>query len=494
MNRPLRHIAIFCGLLMLALLLRSNWLQFAEREELANHEHNRRVKITQFATPRGDIIVGGKAVTGSKAVSGAEFKYQRTFKDGPMYAPVTGYASQAQGMSLLEKTYDQVLSGQDERFAFRHAKDILTGEQRRGGDVITTIDPKAQEAAYKGLTDIDARGAVVALDPATGKVLALASTPSYDPAVFAGNSFKEGDKFQELVKDKSKPLANRPLRETFPPGSTFKILTAAAALEHGVVTDVNARTDAVSPYPLPLSTNKIGSEAGDAACDKVSLKTAMQYSCNNVFLDVAAKMGDEKMRETAEKFGFNSDVYSEDFGDMLATKSLYPQELDKPGTALTGMGQGSLTSTPMQMAMVTAAMANNGKLMQPYIVDELRGPDLSSLEQNEPKLMSQAVSEETAKKVQEMMEFTAKEGSAQRALIDGVTVGGKTGTAQRGVDVRKEVPYGWFVSYGKKADGQSVAVAVFIDPTAMDISREDISGGGLGAPIARNVMKAVLGK
>ncbi|MGP3637079.1 peptidoglycan D,D-transpeptidase FtsI family protein [Streptomyces sp. 24-1644] len=494
MNRPLRHIAIFCGLLMLALLLRSNWLQFAEREELANHENNRRVKITQFATPRGDIIVGGKAVTGSKAVSGAEFKYKRTFRNGPMYAPITGYASQAQGMSLLEKTYDQVLSGQDERFAFRHAKDILMGEQRRGGDVITTIDPKAQEAAYKGLTDIDARGAVVALDPATGKVLALASTPSYNPAVFAGNSFKEGDKFQALVKDKSKPLANRPLRETFPPGSTFKILTAAAALEHGVVSDVDAKTDAVSPYPLPLSSNKISSEAGDAACDRASLKTAMQYSCNNVFLDVAAKLGDDKMRETAEKFGFNADVYSEDFGDMLATKSLYPEELDKPGTALTGMGQGSLTSTPMQMAMVTAAMANNGKLMQPYIVDELRGPDLSSLEQNEPQLMSQAVSEETAKKVQEMMEFTAKEGSAQRALIDGVTVGGKTGTAQRGVDVRKEVPYGWFVSYGKKADGQSVAVAVFIDPTAMDISREDISGGGLGAPIAKNVMKAVLGK
>ncbi|MGW4233248.1 peptidoglycan D,D-transpeptidase FtsI family protein [Streptomyces sp. NPDC004980] len=494
MNRPLRHIAIFCGLLMLALLIRTNWLQFAQSEELSSHEHNRRVKITQFATPRGDIIVGGKAITGSKAVEGTDFKYQRTFKQGPMYAPVTGYASQAQGMSLLEKTYDSILSGQDERFAFRHAKDILTGEPRRGGDVITTIDPKAQEAAYKGLTDLDARGAVVALDPATGKVLALVSTPSYDPSVFAGNSFKEGDKFQALIDEKSKPLANRPLRESFPPGSTFKILTAAAALEHGVITDVNAPTDAVSPYPLPLSTKKIGSEAGDGVCNKASLKTAMQYSCNNVFLDAASKLGDDKMRETAEKFGFNADIYSEDFGDMLATKSLYPEELDKPGTALTGMGQGSLTSTPMQMAMVTAALANGGKMMQPYIVDKLQGPDLSTLEEHQPKLKNQAVSEETAKKVQEMMEFTAKEGSAQKALIDGITVGGKTGTAQRGDDVTKEVPYGWFVSYGKKADGQAVAVAVFIDPTAMDISRSDISGGGLGAPIAKSVMQAVLGR
>ncbi|MFD9600433.1 penicillin-binding protein 2 [Streptomyces sp. NBC_01224] len=493
MNRPLRHIAVFCGLLVLALLLRANWLQYFQSDALATDEHNRRVKITQFATPRGDIIVGGDPITGSKAVSGTDFKYQRTFKQGAMYAPVTGYASQAQGMSLLEKTYDSVLSGQDDRFAFRHAKDILTGEQRRGGDVITTIDPKAQKAGYKGLTDLGARGAVVALDPRTGKVLALVSTPSYDPSVFAGNSFKEGDRFQDLVDDKSKPLANRPLRETFPPGSTFKILTAAAALENGVVTDVDAASGAVSPYPLPLSSNKISSEAGDAVCNKASMKTAMQYSCNNVFLDAASKVGADKMRETAEKFGFNADVYSDEFGDMLATKSLYPSQLDKPGTALTGMGQGSLTSTPMQMAMVTAALANDGKLMQPYIVEELRGPDVSTLEKHEPKLKSQAVSEETAKKVQEMMEFTAKEGSAQRALIDGVTVGGKTGTAQRGVDVNEEVPYGWFVSYGKKADGASVAVAVFIDPTDMDISRSDISGGRLGGPIAKRVMQAVLG-
>ncbi|OEJ23628.1 penicillin-binding protein [Streptomyces agglomeratus] len=494
MNRPLRRVAIFCGLLILALLLRINWVQFVQGETLANHENNRRVKIARFAEPRGDIIVAGQPVTGSKEVAGQDYKYKRTFTDGPMYAPVTGYASQAQGMSLLEKTYDSILSGQDDRFAFKRARNVLTGDPLRGGSVVTTIDPKAQKAAYKGLTDLGARGAVVALEPGTGKVLALASAPSYDPSVFAGMTFKESDRFQALVADKSKPLANRALRETFPPGSTFKILTAAAALEHGVVTDVDAPSGAPSPYPLPLSTSKIGSEAGDAVCAKASLKTAMQFSCNNVFLDAASRLGPEKMRETAEKFGFNADVYSEDFGDMLAYKSLYPDRLDKPGTALTGMGQGSLTSTPMQMAMVTAAIANDGELMQPYIVDKLVDPELSPVEEHEPKLKSRAVSEETARSVREMMEFTAREGSAKGALIDGITVGGKTGTAQRGVDVDDEVPYGWFVSYGKNADGASVAVAVFIDPTDMDISRADISGGRLGSPIARQVMRAVLVK
>ncbi|MFB7654111.1 MULTISPECIES: peptidoglycan D,D-transpeptidase FtsI family protein [unclassified Streptomyces] len=493
MNKPLRAVAIFCGLLVLGLLIRANWLQYVRAPELASDDKNRRVQIEQFATPRGDIVVGGRAITGSAEVKGTDLKFKRTYTDGPMYAPVTGYASQAQGMTLLEKTYDGILTGKDDRLAFQRFADVVSGEGRRAGSVVTTIDPKAQKAAWDGLTDLKgARGAVVALDPQTGKVLALVSAPSYDPSKFAGSTFKESDRFVALDKQKNKPLANRALRETYPPGSTFKILTAAAALEHGAVTDVDARTDAASPYQLPQASNKIGSEAGDAVCNKASMKTAMQYSCNNVFLDAASKLGQDKMRETAEKFGFNEDVYSEDFGDLLASKSLYPEDLDAPGTALTGMGQGSLTSTPMQMAMVTAGLANDGKVMQPYVVDEVKGPDLGTLEKTEPKVMSEAVSAETAQKVQEMMEFTAKEGSARRAQIEGVTVGGKTGTAQRGVDVNDEVPYGWFVSYGKKDDGSSVAVAVFIDPTDMDISREDISGGGLGAPIAKSVMKAVL--
>ncbi len=431
MNKPLRRIAIFCGLLMLALLIRANWLQYVEADELATDDENRRVLIDRYATERGDIIVGAKAITDSVESEGSDLKFVRKYKNGPMYAPVTGYASQSMGMTFLEGTYDSVLSGQDDRLAFERFTDVVTGKERRGGDVITTIDPRAQEAGYKGLMELGARGSVVALDPATGKVLALVSTPSYDPSTFAGNSLKESDRFRALGADKAKPLANRALRETFPPGSTFKILTAAAALEHGVVTDIDAASDAASPYQLPQSTNKIGSQAGDGVCDKASMKTAMQYSCNNVFLDAAVKVGADKMRETAEKFGFNEDVYSSDLGDLRATKSLYPEVLDKPGTALTGMGQGSLTSTPMQMAMVTAAIVNDGKLMQPYIVDELRSPDLAALEEHEPQVMSEAVSESTAEKVREMMEHTAKEGSARKALIDGITVGGKTGRLVR---------------------------------------------------------------
>ncbi|MFE1777022.1 peptidoglycan D,D-transpeptidase FtsI family protein [Streptomyces sp. NPDC059008] len=492
MNRPLRHIAVFCGALVLALLVRVTWVQFVQGDELADDPHNRRVKIEAFSYPRGNIIVGGQPITGSVATSG-DFKYKRTYKDGPMYAPITGFASQGIGSSFLEGIYNKLLSGKDDRLALNRAKDILTGEKPRGGDVLTTINPKAQKAAYKGLTDLNAKGAVVALDPRNGNVLAMASTPSYDPSAFAG--ILDGEKFTQLDKDKSKPLNNRALRETYAPGSTFKILTAAAALEHGVIDDIDTKTGAPAPYQLPLSSVKVGNDVAGAPCDKASLKTGMQWSCNNVFLDTALKVGKDKMRETAEKFGFNADVYDEAFGDLKASKSLYPEKLDKPATALTGMGQGSLTSTPMQMAMVAAALANDGKLMMPHLVDELRGPDLSTIQKFEPKLKSQAVSADTAKKVQQMMEYTVEEGTADKAKIDGVTVGGKTGTAQHGANVNDERPYAWFVSYAKQSDGSSpVAVAVFVDPKDMDIPRAEIAGGKLGGPIAKQVMQAVLGK
>ncbi|MFH8746080.1 peptidoglycan D,D-transpeptidase FtsI family protein [Streptomyces rimosus] len=489
MNRPLRHIAVFCGVLVLALLVRATWVQFVQADALANDDNNRRVKIEAFSYPRGNIIVNGKPITGSVETAG-DFKYKRVYKDGPMYAPITGYASQSQGTTFLEGVYKDILSGKDDRLFLKRAKDVLTGEKPRGGDVLTTINEKAQRTAYKALTDLNAKGAVVALEPATGKILAMASTPSYDPSVFAGSSFKEGDKYTSLIKDKAKPMNNRASLEIYPPGSTFKILTAAAALEHGIVPDIDTPVQAPVPYTLPQTATKVGNDIATAPCANASLKVGMQWSCNNTYLEAANRLGTDKMRETAEKFGFNQKIFT----PVRTATSGYPKKLDKPQTALTGMGQGSLTSTPLQMAMVVAGLANNGKVMQPYLVEETRGPDLSTIEKFEPKELNQAVSESTAKKVQEMMENTAENGTAKKALIDGVKVGAKTGTAQHGANVRDERPYAWFVSYAKQGNGSPVAVAVFVDPSDMDIPRSEIAGGKLGGPIAKKVMEAVLGK
>ncbi|KNB51651.1 peptidoglycan D,D-transpeptidase FtsI family protein [Streptomyces caatingaensis] len=487
MNKPVRRVALFSGLLVLSLLVRSTWLQFAQADDLANNEHNRRVKINTYAQPRGDIIVGGDPVTGSTETTGSDLKYKRTYKDGPMYSSVTGYSSQIYAGSRLEYVYDKFLTGTDDRLFFQRTADMLSGKKPKGGDVVTTIDPKAQKAAYRALSKY--KGAAVAIEPTTGKILAMVSTPSYDPSVFSGESTKDQKAWQKLEKDPDKPLSDRAIKELYPAGSTFKILTAAAALDHGLYTDINAPTDSPYPWNLPDTVTPMKNENESAPCRNASLKVAMQYSCNNVFAKIAAELGQDKMRETAEKFGFDKEL----FMPVSVTKSVYPDKLNRPQTALTGIGQGSLAATPFQIAMMTAALANDGKLMKPYLVDKLRAPDLSTVEQHKPEEMSQAVSPETAKKVQEMMEFTAKEGTGKSALIDGVTVGGKTGTAQHGVNNSK-IPYAWFVSYAKQADGSPVAVAVFIDPEGSGVDREDVSGGGLAGPIAKKIMQAVLTK
>ncbi|MEU3876881.1 MULTISPECIES: penicillin-binding transpeptidase domain-containing protein [Streptomyces] len=483
MNKPVRHIAVFTGVLVLSLLVRATWVQFVRSEELSSHEKNRRVAIASFSQPRGNIIVGGRPITGS-AETGGDLKYKRTFTDGKMYAPVTGFSSQSYGSTFLEGVNNKLLSGTDDRLFLQRTTDMLTGKQRRGGDVVTTIDPKAQKAAYEGLGD--RTGAVVALDPRTGKILALASTPSYDPSVFAGSSTKDQAAWKALESDKSKPMNNRALRETYPPGSTFKIVTAAAALENGLYTDVDAATDSPDPWIMPGTVTKLPNQNPNAPCRNASLNVAMQNSCNTVYGKVSSDLGRDTMRATAEKFGFNDEVLT----PVRASKSVFPKDINKSQTAMAGIGQGSLTATPLQVAMMTAAIANDGKLMKPYMVEELRDPDLKTIEKHRPEQLSQATSPDVAKKVQKMMEDTATKGTGKAALIDGVTVGGKTGTAERGKDQKN---LAWFISYAKTDDGSPVAVAVMVDPDD-SVPDDEISGGKLAGPIAKKVMQAVLGR
>ncbi|WJK69168.1 penicillin-binding protein 2 [Streptomyces albidoflavus] len=482
MNKPLRRIAIFCGLLVLALLVRANWIQYVKADDLATHEKNRRVSIERYAQPRGDIIVDGKSITGSKATEGTDYEYKRTYKNGEMWAPVTGYASQLVGASQIENLEDGILTGNDDRLFFRRTLDMLTGKKKEGGNVVTTLSESAQKAAFEGLGD--RKGAVAALDPSTGAILALASTPSYDPGVFAGITNKDGEEFSKLDKNKDKPLVNRALRETYPPGSTFKVLTAAAALEHGLVTDIDAKTDTPLPWIMPGTTTPLPNE-GNIPCKDATLRDALRVSCNTVFGKIGADLGKDKMLETAEKFGFNE----EQFTPVRSNASVFPKEMDKSQTALSSIGQFDTAATPLQMAMVTSAIANDGVLMEPYMVSQLQAPGLDTIETHEPKKMSEPLSKENAQKLQQMMETVVNDGTGSNARIPGVTVGGKTGTAQHGVD-NSEKPYAWFVSYAKTAEGSPVAVAVVVEDGSAD--RQDISGGGLAAPIAKSVMEAVV--
>ena len=484
MNKPLRRIAIFCGLLVLALLVRDNWIQLVQADELKTDPKNRRVAIARYAQPRGNIIVDGKSITDSSDTKSGDFRYKRTYKNGPMWSPVTGYASQAFGATQLEALNDGILTGDDDRLFFNRTIDMLTGKQQKGGNVVTTLDAKAQKAAYEGLGNN--KGAVAAINPKTGAILALASTPSYDPSSFAGNGDKDTDAWSKLQKQKNQdePMLNRALRQTYPPGSTFKVVTAAAGLESGEY-DLDKPTDTPDPYRLPDSTTDLGND-GDIPCKNATVRTALRYSCNTVFAKMSNKLGNEKMIEMAEKFGFNDKELDT---PVRAAESVYPKD-NKPQNAMAGIGQASNRTTPLQMAMVASAVANNGTLMKPYMVDQLVAPNLNVVQQQKPDSMGEPVSSENAQKLQQGMETVVEKGTGYSARIPGVTVGGKTGTAQHGENNSKN-PYAWFISYAKDKDGSApVAVAVVIESS--DTLRDDIAGGKLAAPVAKSVMKAVL--
>ncbi|SED99165.1 Cell division protein FtsI/penicillin-binding protein 2 [Streptomyces sp. 3213] len=491
MNKPLRRIALFCGLLVLTLLLRDNWLQYVKADSLKDDPKNRRVTIARYSTPRGDIIVDGNPITGSTETSTSglnDLKYKRTYKNGAMWAPVTGYASQAFGANQLESIEDGILSGTDDRLFFRNTLDMITGKDKSGGDVVTTLNAAAQKAAWSGLTKQGGKGAVVALDPSTGKILALASYPSYDPSTFAGNSTSTDAKaWQKLQKkyDPDDPMLNRALRETYPPGSTFKVVTAAAALENNLYSSADTATDSPLPYIMKGTTTELKNE-GNIPCKNATMRVALQYSCNTVFGKIGSDLGNAKMLAEAKKFGFDA----EQFTPIRSSASVFSDNMNSSQTALSSIGQFNTAATPLQMAMVASAVANDGKLMKPYMVDKLQSSNVDTIAQTEPQELSQPLSSKNAQILQSMMETVVKDGTGKNAQIDGVTVGGKTGTAQHGV-ANSENPYAWFLSYAKLPDGSSpVAVAVVIEDSSAN--RDDISGGGLAAPIAKSVMEAVI--
>ncbi|MFD4396841.1 peptidoglycan D,D-transpeptidase FtsI family protein [Kitasatospora sp. NPDC058478] len=485
MNKPIRRVSIFCLVLILALMVRTNWVQGVQADAWATNKNNKRQQYDRYAHPRGNIIVGGQPVTKSDFVNGLRYKYKRSWVDGPMYAPVTGYSSQVFGSSQLENLEDGILSGTDDRLFFRNTLDMLTGEQQRGGDVVTTINAKAQKAAWDGLGD--KKGAAVAIDPKTGAILALVSTPSYDPGTIAGSESGDSKAWTDLNADPNKPMLNRALKETYPPGSTFKLVTATAAFENGLYQNIDDQTATPDPYTLPGTQTVLNNESPLEKCGNATVKSGMDQSCNTVYAKMGADLGKDKMRAQAEKFGFNSTIDT----PVRSEKSIFPSSASLDGTAQDSIGQHDTRATPLQMAMVSAAIANNGSLMQPYLVDQERSASLTTISKHTEKQFSQPMSPATAQKMQDLMVSVVDNGTGKNAKIPGLQVGGKTGTAQHGED-NAGLPFAWFTSWAKTTDGQSVAVAVVVEDGSNN--RDGISGGRLAAPIAKAVMQAVLGK
>jgi len=482
-NKPIRTMSLLCMALFLALMVNATYLQYVNANKLDDDPRNRRVIQAAFSRERGAILVDREPVAESVPVDD-EYKYQRTYPEPFKYAPLTGYFSYY-SQTGIEQSQNDVLSGDDSRLFVTRLLDMLSNAEPQGGSVDLTIDRAAQDAAFDGLRALgdDVEGSVVAIDPATGRILAMVSSPTYDPNLLASHDLEKVTRnYERLNGDKAQPLLNRAIQTTLPPGSTFKLVTAAAAIESGDY-DASSLVPGGASFDLPDSSDVIGNwQNGSCGANQITLTRALEVSCNVSFLTLANQLGADKMRAQAEAFGFNQD-YLDDL--PLQALSRYP-EMDRPQTAMSGIGQSSVTASPLQMAMVVAGIANNGVVMKPYLVDQVTAPDLSVLDRAESTELSRAISPRTAGELTRMMVSVVDNGTGANAAIPGIDVAGKTGTAQ---STPSRPPYAWFVSFAP-ADNPQIAVAVLVQRSATD--RDEIAGGALCAPIAKAVMEAVI--
>ncbi|MFZ2014855.1 MAG: penicillin-binding protein 2, partial [Nocardioides sp.] len=465
MNKPIRTVSVFCLLLFLALALNATYLQYYHANALNDHVGNGRVAAATFSRDRGAILVGRTAIAESVETTD-QYKFQRKYRQPFMYAAVTGWYTYGNETGV-ERAQNSFLSGEDDRLFVNRLVDLVNGNATKGGNVVLTINPAAQKAAFDGLKALgpEVQGSVVAIEPSTGKILAMVSLPSYNPNKLASHDFKAANAYaDQLSADKAQPLLNRAVQTTLPPGSTFKIVTASAAIENGVYTS-SSQVPAGPSYTLPQSSNVVHNDVvGGCGTTKISIVQAMQFSCNTAFAPMAVKVGATDMHAQAEGYGFNQHYLDTDQLPYQAI-SRYPAGLDPAQTAIAGFGQGSVTATPLQMAMTAAGIANNGVVMKPHLVEELESPSQQPLSPTPVESFSHATSKATSDAVTKLMVATVQGGTASPAAIPGVQVAGKTGTAQSGLknpDGTEVPPYAWFVSFAPANPNPKVAVCVMI--------------------------------
>jgi penicillin-binding protein A len=485
MNQPLRRVATAVMVMMVLLLANATYVQVIKADDYRADPRNARVLIEEYSRKRGQILAEGSPIAQSVETDNSDLRYQRQYVNGPLFAPVTGYYSTMYGAGGVEKVLDSILNGSDDKLFVRRLSDLITGRDLSGGNVVLTIDPRAQQVAYEQMTAKNFRGAVVAIQPRTGEILAMVSTPSYDPNLLSVAGAKAQQEAWNEFNSGERPIANRPVRETYPPGSTFKLLITAAALSSGDY-DENSQLTAAPEIQLPGSNadleNFNGSRCGSG--ETAALKDALARSCNTAFAELAMALGADRLREQAEKFGIGQQDLQIPL--QVAASAIGDME-DQPSLAQTGIGQRDVRLTPLQNAMIAATIANGGDRMQPYLVSKVTDPDLKELESFEPERVDRAMDRRVAETLRDMM--IASEARTKGDKIPGVTVASKTGTAEYGANPKENPPHGWYVAFAP-AEDPKVAIAVIVEGGG-DRGLE-ATGGSLAAPIARAVMQAIL--
>ncbi|HEU0256890.1 MAG TPA: penicillin-binding protein 2 [Microbacteriaceae bacterium] len=484
MNRELKRVSVVVLAMFVALLVSTSIIGAVRSDSLAADPRNSFTLADARLAQRGSILVDGRAIAKS-VPSKDQYKYQRVYTNGPVYSSVTGFFPVNGAPTGIEGALNESLSGTSGSQFLTRLTDTLTGKHPQGASVELTIDPSLQKAAYDALGSL--KGAVVVLQPKTGRILAMVSRPTFDPNTLAGHNTAQLDAtYKALLAAPTRPLVNRAIGGNLNyPGSTFKPIVAAAALDSGTYTADSTLPD-VAALRLPGTDSYVHNaertKCGDG--NTVTITLAMIRSCNIPYAELGMKLGADTIRAAAEKFGFG---HAFDI-PIPVTPSIYPDDYNVPQTGLSSFGQASTRATPLQMAMVQAAIANGGLVMQPNLVEWVKSANLHTLERFTPKVFDRAMSEQTANTLRQIMVEDVKKGVASNATIDGVDVGGKTGTSQNGPGL----PYTlWFTGFAP-AQSPKYAIAVVVE----DGGGEGQSGVGntIAAPIAKKVLEAVLKK
>lgn len=485
MNAQVRRVAVVVLVGFLILFAAPLYWQVLAADRLNNDPRNSRVLIDEYSIERGQIVLPDGTVVAQSKATKDQLKYERIYPHGQRYGMITGFDSLVFGRTLTESRFNSFLLGKaPEQFA-QNLSDLLTARPNPGGTLVLTLDPGAQRAAEEALGQ--RKGAVVALDPTTGKVLAMTTFPRYDPNLLSSHNTDEVRKaWNRLTKDPDEPLLNRAAGQLYPPGSTFKIITAAAALSNGMSPDTTRPNE--HTYTPPQTTRAIQNFGGETCLggkNPLTLAEALEVSCNTWFAHLGVDLGTSKLVDQAEKFGLNDSIHFQLPG---AAESQIPTELDPPSRAQSAIGQRDVRVSPLEMASVIAAVANHGQRMAPYVVDRVLSSDGKTVKRFEPESLGEAVSPQVADQLKGMLGLVVNgpAGTGSAAQIPGLDVFGKTGTAQHGT---QEPPHAWFVGATSKA-GKSIAVAVIVEDGG-NLGSE-ATGGREAAPIVRAVMDAYL--
>lgn len=481
MNGPIRRVAIGVFLGMSVLLAGVTWYQVVRADELRADPRNPRPALAERGKERGLIVtVDGTVVARSVEDPDDPRSFVREYPEGETLAHVVGYSSFNVGNNALENTYSpQLRSRRDLTISDLVA--ALLGRDLRPHSIEITVDAELQRAALAALGDN--RGAVVALDPRTGAVLASVSAPSFDPASLLGDD--ASDQWQELLATEGEPTRDRATLELYAPGSTFKTVVAAAALDTGAAEPGTTFADPVE-FQLPGSEATI-SNANGRVCNDGQTATLLQAfvrSCNTVFADLAIQLGAVDIGITAQALGFNQEI---EYEWRVPEAVWNTPELAEDPAALgqSGIGERDVRVTPLHMAMVAAAVANDGVAIDPYAVRRVFDADGDTVEETEVSELGRAMTSETAMTLTQMMERVVTEGTGRGAAVPGVRVAGKTGTATGSGDFSNP----WFIGFAP-VDNPTIAIAVFIEGSAA--SGESASGGSLAAPIASELIEVWL--